>query len=120
MLTLGSTLLSSSLARRRHRQDSTRSYALRDGTAPSRDGRWRRQRVRHLLCPENLDVVLTDLSSRSSFFFAEAAYLDTEGTFRTDRIKAIANRAGVDGAAACESASFLSSPVPMRSLSAKS
>lgn len=28
---------------------------------------------------------------------SEAAYLDTEGTFRPDRIKSIAERAGVDG-----------------------
>ncbi|KAL7418059.1 Rad51-domain-containing protein [Mrakia frigida] len=40
----------------------------------------------------------------------KAAYLDTEGTFRSDRIKSIAERAGVDGRTACDSSCSTLSP----------
>lgn len=34
--------------------------------------------------------------------FSKVAYIDTEGTFRPDRIKSIADRFGIDGDAALE------------------
>ena len=42
------------------------------------------------------------LVNRSSLIIIQVAYIDTEGTFRPDRIRAIADRFGVDGDTALE------------------
>ena len=42
------------------------------------------------------------LVNRSSLIVIQVAYIDTEGTFRPDRIRAIADRFGVDGDMALE------------------
>ncbi|CED84399.1 family atpase dmc1 [Phaffia rhodozyma] len=54
----------------------------------------------HTLC------VMTQLPVEMGGGGGKAAYLDTEGTFRADRIKAIAERAGVDGKLACDNITY--------------
>lgn len=50
----------------------------------------------HTMC------VLTQLPQELGGAAGKVAYIDTEGTFRPDRIRAIADRFGVDGSTALE------------------
>lgn len=46
------------------------------------------------------------------FLDFQVAYIDTEGTFRPDRIKAIADRFGIDGDAALENILYSTRRLP--------